>query len=136
MNVYIDTSVILSVLLDQTEQTAFWGKWKQAYMSEHVRTEFFRTIDRLRLLGHLNDEERTRLSRSFENFRATCYQIPLDKKILKRAAESFPTVVGTSDAIHLSTAILLNDMNGLDLKLLTHDPQLALAASASGLDVL
>jgi len=30
---------------------------------------------------------------------------PLSERILQRASESFPTVVGTLDAIHLATAL-------------------------------
>lgn len=136
MTVYIDTSIVLRVLLDQPNQSTYWGKWKSAYINELVRTEFYRTIDRLRLQAQLTDEERSLLSQSFEKLRSTCYQIPLDKKILKRAAEPFPTVVGTLGALHLSSAILLNEMHGLEVKMLTHDHQLTQAAVASGLQVL
>ena len=55
MNALIDTSVIVRVLLGQANPISCWGKWKRAYVSQLVHTEFHRAIDRLRLEGHLDD---------------------------------------------------------------------------------
>lgn len=47
----------------------------------------------------------------------------------------FPTVLGTLDAIHLSTLLLTRVQTGLNLILLTHDLQLARAGVAFGVVV-
>ena len=61
--------------------------------------------------------------------------IPLDSPILERAAEPFPTVVGTLDALHLASAVFAR--GGLpDLRFATHDRGLAVAARAMGFEVL
>ena len=55
MTVYLDTSVVLSWLLNQEPSIAEWGRWQAAYTSEICRVEFHRTVDRLRLGGDLDD---------------------------------------------------------------------------------
>ena len=56
--------------------------------------------------------------------------------VLARAAQPLPTVLGTLDAIHLSTALLWRESTETDLVMATHDEALALAAKASGLRVV
>lgn len=60
---------------------------------------------------------------------------PLTERILRRASETFPTVVGTLDAIHLATALAIREVEPVDL-LLTHDVQLGTAARSLGFSVL
>jgi hypothetical protein len=64
----------------------------------------------------------------------TLYIVPVTEAILVRAGESFPTVVGTLDAIHLASALAVRDSVGLD-RLLTHDLQQATTARGLGLQV-
>ena len=61
--------------------------------------------------------------------------MPLNRAVLHRAADPFPTVLGTRDAIHLASALLWMEEKGEPLTFLTHDAQLAIAARACGLDV-
>jgi predicted nucleic acid-binding protein len=56
-------------------------------------------------------------------------------RILRRAADPFPTALATLDAIHLATALALRDDHPA-LKLATHDTTLAVAARAVGLPVV
>ena len=58
----------------------------------------------------------------------------IDDAALERAADPFPTTLGSLDAVHLATALLLRARVD-DLCLATHDPELATAARAVGLDV-
>ncbi|MGA0332479.1 MAG: type II toxin-antitoxin system VapC family toxin [Kiritimatiellia bacterium] len=136
MIIYLDTSAVLRVLLNQQEASSHWGKWGKAYVSELMRTEFFRTLDRLRLQAHIDDTDRAQVARDFETFWITCYRVPLSRQILKRAADPFPTVLGSLDAIHLSTALMVESSENIRVHLLTHDQQLARAALASGVSVL
>ena len=61
--------------------------------------------------------------------------ISLDPAILERAAEPFPTAVGTLDALHLASALLVH-AELPDLRFATHDRQLAVAARAMGFELL
>ena len=56
-------------------------------------------------------------------------------QVFQRASETFPTVVGTLDAIHLATALSIREIENVDL-LLTHDSQLATAAKSLGFEVM
>ena len=136
MNVMVDTSVVLRMLLGEEDPVDCWGKWQRAYVSALVRTEFFRTVDRLRLGGELGDEDRVLLHRNFEIFWNTCYRIPISEAVLSRAEEPFPTVLGTLDALHLASLLLVRQSEGVELILLTHDLQLGRAALACGVDVV
>jgi predicted nucleic acid-binding protein len=136
MNVLVDTSVVLRVLMGAEDPIDCWGKWERAYVSTLVRTEFFRTVDRLRLAGELGDEDRVQLRQNFEIFWRTCHRIPVSVGVLSRAEEPFPTVLGTLDALHLSSLLLAQQSEGIELTLLTHDLQLGRAALACGIRVL
>lgn len=135
MTVYLDTSVVLRVLLGQSNAINCWGEWGSAYVSGLMRTEFHRTADRLRLEGKITDGERGQLTADFNSVWATCYQISFDARVLQRAAEPFPTIIGTLDAIHLASALLLQAQLNKPVLLLTHDRQLARGAAASGMQV-
>lgn len=57
--------------------------------------------------------------------------VALDSVVLERAAEPFPTSLGSLDAIHLASAMLARDsIEGLVFR--THDDKLGTAAQATG----
>lgn len=134
MIVYLDTSVVLRVLFNEPNPISFWGKWTKAYASVLLRVETFRTVDRLRLGGHLTDTDVAQLSREIEIVNDTLHVLPLTDAILLRASESFPTSVGTLDSLHLATAAAIKGSEHLDM-LLTHDRQLGIAARSLGFEV-
>jgi predicted nucleic acid-binding protein len=132
MIVYLDTSTILRVVLGQGEPLVGFGRWERAYSSEILGLEMRRVLDRLRLESVLDDaglasahQETARLERAIGRIRVT-------RPVLRRAALPMPTVVKTLDAIHLATAMLLQERRALDLTFATHDAQQATAARALG----
>jgi len=135
MTVYIDSSVILRILFREPNPVEVWGKWDSAFSSNLWRVEALRTVDRLRLAGDLSDEDVADLVREIRIVHETLAIHPLRERILQRASESFPTVVGTLDAIHLATALAIREVEPIDL-LLTHDGQLATAARSVGFTVI
>lgn len=134
MKVYLDTSVILRVLLGDPQKTAQWGKWTRAFSSRLWKTEALRTMDRLRLNGAMDDSQVALLRRDIDVVDDALHIVPVTESILCRAGDSFPTVVGTLDAIHLSAALAVRDSVGLD-RFLTHDLQQAVAARSLGIQV-
>lgn len=134
MNVYLDTSVVLRVLFHEATPIPGWGKWEKAYSSRLLHTEAFRTCDRLRLAGSLSDEDVAQLAADIQLVYETLTIMPLNESILRRAGESYPTSVGTLDAIHLSTALAVRELDSVDF-FLTHDEQLAIAARSLGFEV-
>jgi uncharacterized protein len=135
MTVYIDTSVILRVLFREPNPVEVWAKWERAFSSNLWRVEALRNVDRLRLSGDLSDEDVADLVREVRVVHETLAIYPLTETILQRASETFPTVVGTLDAIHLATALAIRQVEPIDL-LLTHDGQLATAARSVGFTVI
>ena len=134
MIVYLDTSVVLRILFHEPNPVQVWGRWNKAYSSNLWRVEALRTVDRLRLSGDLSDEEVADLARDIRVVHETLLIQPLNDSILQRASESFSTVVGTLDALHLATALAIREFDKLDL-LLTHDLRLGTAARSLGFEV-
>lgn len=130
--VYLDSSVLVGHLLGQRPRLVSWGDWERAYTSVLTRVEYFRTIDRLRLQGELDDEDRAGLCALFEEVYESFHRVPLVEAVLSRAADSFPTVVGSLDAIHLASALIARNDAAGPVAMLTHDRQLQRAAAALG----
>jgi predicted nucleic acid-binding protein len=135
MIVYIDTSVVLRVLLNEPNPIAIWRKWDKAFSSGLWRVEALRTIDRLRLTHEIDDAEVAGLVRDVQLIHETFAIHPVTERTLTRASETFPTVVGTLDAIHLATALAVRETVVIDY-LLTHDTQLGTAARSLGFEVM
>lgn len=133
MNAYLDSSVILRVVLGQPDRWKDWHSVTLGIGSGLVEVECLRTLDRLRLEGALSDEElalrRETVYRLLEEMEVVEPTMP----VLRRASQPMPVPLGTLDAIHLATALLWRETRGLDLLLATHDRALVTAARASGL---
>lgn len=134
MPFYLDTSVLLRKLLGEKGSLKEWGAWDACYTSEITLVEAHRALDRLRLLGQITDEEIAQKAELLRNMLKAIGVIPVDSLVLKRSMQSFPTILGTLDAIHLASAALFKDNKKTDIVLLTHDRQLGLAAKAIGLE--
>ena len=135
MIVYVDTSVVLRVLLHESNPVGIWGQWNKAYSSALWRVEALRTVDRLRLTHEISDTEVAELVRDIQITHETFAIHPITNQVLQRASETFPTVVGTLDAMHLATALSIREIESLNL-LLTHDSQLSTAARSLGFEVM
>lgn len=134
MNAYVDSSVLLRVILGEPGRLRMWSRITTAVASELIRLECLRTIDRARIRFHLADEEvASRRAAVLEAIDAFVL-VPIQPIVLERAAEPFPTLLGSLDAIHLASALLVRDRFE-DLVLATHDDALALAARAVGFRV-
>lgn len=135
MNVYIDSSVLLRVVLGEAGRLESWARIKQPISSELVRVECLRTIDRARIVIGLSDDaiadRRAALLETIDTFAI----VPVTTAVLERAAEPFPTLLGTLDAIHLASALLARPEVG-GLSFATHDLELGRAAKAVGFEVL
>ncbi len=97
--------------------------------------ECHRVLDRCRLEGILSDAEIAELKQNLRAFIRGITLCSVDDSIVTRASEPFATVVGSLDAIHLSTALLWQEEEKEELAFLTFDLQLEVAASACGFRV-
>jgi uncharacterized protein len=135
LNAYIDTSVLLRIVLAEPRPLREWSTITTAISSQLTRVEALRAIDRARIQLHLTDEavaeRRQAVLETFDGFHVA----PVDGSILDDAANPFPTLLRTLDAIHLATALRVRDQFER-LVFATHDKTLATAARAVGFTVI
>ena len=136
MIVYLDSSVILRVVLGQRDALAEWKQIQRGVASALVPVECLRTLDRMRVQGLLADEEVARRREAVFRILETADIVQVTPSVLARASYPLPTQVGTLDAIHLATTLLWREVEGEALVMVTHDRELALASRACGLTVL
>lgn len=132
----IDSSVLLRKLFGGPESLAEWADITEAYASRILLLEVGRVIDKCRLGGQINDEEVDHLHQEARRAQRSIEILALSDAILKTAAGTMPTVLGSLDAIHLATALELWRHLGEAPTLATHDAQLGRAARASGIRVV
>jgi predicted nucleic acid-binding protein len=135
VNVYVDSSVVLRIVLGERHQLPAWRRIRRPLSSQLIRVECLRTIDRARVRLSLDEPVLARRRAAVLEVLEGFDTMPVDAAVLARAAEPFPTTVGTLDAIHLASALRLRAQIP-DLRLATHDAELATAALAVGFDVL
>lgn len=135
MKVYVDSSVVLRVVLGEAGRLAQWSRITSAVTSEIAKVECLRALDRLRLSGGLSDRELARRRSTMLEVLAAVDMVRINRVVLDRAAEPFPTRVRTSDALHVASALLARTRMPA-LRFATHDEDLATAASAVGLEVI
>jgi predicted nucleic acid-binding protein len=131
---YVDASVVLRIVLGQPGQLESWPDIERAISSELVRVECLRSVDRTRIAAGLGEgvasERRAGMLKVLDGLEL----ISLEPSILERAADPFPTSLGTLDALHLATALAIRDQVP-EVVLATHDVALGQAAAAMGLEV-
>ena len=135
MKAYVDTSVLLRIVLGERGSLRRWGSIALAVSSELIRVEALRTLDRARIRLRLGDEELARRRADVLGALEAFHLARLEPAVLDRAAEPFPTLVRTLDALHLATAVLVRARYA-DLVFATHDLEQATAARALGFRVL
>jgi predicted nucleic acid-binding protein len=133
VTVYLDTSVVLRVLLGQKGAWEGWARWRSAYASDLLGLEARRAIDRLRLESALDDEGVAEAQEGLQRIQASIGRIPLTRAILARAGLPMATVVRSLDAVHLASALRLSERRRRPVLFVTHDERQALGARALGL---
>lgn len=136
MIAYLDSSVILRVVLGQPGKLVEWKSVLLGVTSELAEVECLRTMDRLRLLDQLTAEEAASGREAIYRIMEALEVVELSSAVMRRASQPMPAPLGTLDAIHLATADLWREGRGKDPIVATHDKALALAARASGFRVM
>jgi predicted nucleic acid-binding protein len=130
---YLDSSVLLRVVLRQKNRLKEWKSVRQGVASALVEVECLRTLDRLRIREGIDDEEIATRREAFYRLIEEIEIVEPTRPILSRASLPLPVPLGTLDAIHLATALLWRERREVDLVMATHDAALATAARACGL---
>lgn len=132
MIAYVDSSVLLRVVLAQADRLGAWSSIQVAVTSALTEVECLRTLDRRFRQGLLDPEDLADRRGLVLRLLERMDRVDVSPAVLRRAADPFPTPLGTLDAIHLATAILWREGRTEAPVLATHDGQLATAARASG----
>ena len=132
MTVYLDSTIVIRQLLGSKTPWQGWGEWTDAYASTLTRTECYRTANLLRLNGKIDDDQRARLGSWIERVCESVTMVPVTDGVLRRAADTLPTAIGTTQAIHLATMLELQSAHGINCLLATDDDDLLRAAESMG----
>ncbi len=135
MNVYLDSSVLLRVVLGEPGRLKEWSRITRAITSEIARVECLRVLDRLRLSGDLPDRTLARRRATMLELLSGLDVVRINRAVLDRASDPFPTQVRTLDALHVASALMARTRIPA-LRFATHDDSLATAATAVGLLVI
>lgn len=136
MIAYLDSSVLLRLVLGQKGRLEEWPEIETGVASALAEVECLRTLDRFRLLEGINETELATRREAIYRLLESLEVVEPTRLVLHRAAQSLPTTLGTLDAIHLATAALWQETQGSELVMATHDEALALASRATGMRVL
>ena len=136
MNAYVDSSIILRLLFSEPGRLPEWADISYGLTSRLTEVECRRTIHRLRLQGRLTDAQAVAGHQAVYQILRSFAVADVTPSVLARACDPMPSVVGTLDAIHLTTALIWREHSNEELVLATHDRALAGAARAYGFDVI
>ena len=135
MRAYVDSSVLLRIVLGEAGRLAQWPRIAHAATSEIARVECLRTLDRLRLASRIPDRELARRRSTLLTILQGIETVRLNRAVLDRAAEPFPTELRTLDAVHVASALLVRARFPA-LRFATHDADLGAGAQALGFSVI
>jgi predicted nucleic acid-binding protein len=136
MTAYLDSSVLLRVVLGQPGALKEWKRVRRGVASALAEVERVRTLDRLRRRAGLKDADVADRREAVFRLLEAIEIVEPSRAVLARAAQPLPTELGTVDAIHLATALLWREGDGADLVMATHDAALGTAARSFGLRVV
>ncbi len=135
MNAYLDSSVILRIVLGQRGRLKEWGSIREGVASALVAIECLRTLDRLKRQEGIDDAQIALRREAVYRLMEEIHIVEPTGPVLARASQPLPVTLGTLDTIHLATALLWRERGAADLVMATHDVALALATGSCGLRV-
>jgi predicted nucleic acid-binding protein len=136
---YLDTSVVLRVILEQAAPLPEWDELYAGVSSTLLRVECQRSLDRAWHHGSIAEETIALKGAAAEVLIRRLQLVDLDEQVLAVAGRPLPVPLGTLDAIHLATAIVFRNAQPTDerpIVFATHDIALARAARAMHFDVI
>ncbi len=136
MKAYVDTSLVLAWLLEGSTAIERLSEFEEVASSRLLWIETARSLDRAVRSGQITDQDGIVARLAFENMAIGLTRLRLTEGVLSRAAEGFPTIIRTLDALHLSSAIAWAEGSSRDsISVWSFDNQLNLCAKAMGFQV-
>ena len=133
MVAYLDSSVLLQHVIRADERISQVFAHEVVVSSELLEIECMRVVHRYRMDGKLDDagflQAKSRIARVLDSVSI----IAMSTSVKRRAAEAFPVVVKTLDALHLASALAYADARpGETLEVFSYDRGFNRCASALG----
>ena len=137
MKCYVDSSIVLRFLLSNDPAFEKTEKFDRIGSSELLIIECSRVLQRYRLEGFITDIQLAVLEEDLAEITSGMYILDITDSVKALARGSFPTIIGTLDAIHLASSVLWRE-SGQDesMMMLTADVQMSTCARAMGMQVL
>jgi predicted nucleic acid-binding protein len=135
MTAYVDSSVVLRVVLQQPTPLVEWRAIDRGVSSRLTRAECLRTLDRAFQQGRLSAADLSSRRGLALSILDTLDLIEVTAGVLGRVEDPFPSPLRTLAAIHLASALAFRT-TAHDLVFATHDTELAQAATALGFAVI
>ena len=136
MIAYVESSVILRLVLGQAGRLREWREVDAGATSALSEVECLRTLDRVRLAEGLTESDVAERRAAVYDVLETLAIIEVSRPILSRAAQPLPLTVGTLDALHLASALTWRETVADATILATHDARLGAAARALGIPTI
>lgn len=136
MTAYVDASVLLRFVLDQSDRLDALRRVPSRVTSVLAQVECLRVIDAVRIADDLTEEEYAAKRLEVFTQLRRMERVMVSRFILDSAAAPLPVRVRTLDAIHLATAVHLRKARRAEMVFATHDRQLGRAAAALGFPVI
>lgn len=138
MNLYAETSAVVSWLLDEERGERAWSSLAAAaavHTSDLTLIECDRTFRRAAATGRISASESSRLQAIVDTASAHWTLHGIDAEIVHRSRRSFPCEpVRTLDAVHLATALSVRNLLP-DVQVLSFDNRIRDNAAALGFAV-
>jgi predicted nucleic acid-binding protein len=127
---------VLRVLFEEAGASVLLAAGERLVSSRLVEVETFRAVDRVRLLGQLDDTQTAIKRKELTDFLAMLDLFSVDDRVIERAKDSFAVNVRALDALHVATAeVLAAETQGEPVEFWTHPERQATAALSRGLTV-
>ena len=138
MKAYVDTSVLLRIVLDEPNPLIEWPQIQIGLTSVLLYVECCRALDRFARNGDITDEEYAVRLSEVDEMLAQMIVLPITPEVLRTASRRFGVRVDTLDAVHLATAEDYRATHPAEDAPIfaTHDTTLAAAARHIGFTVI
>lgn len=136
MIAYVDSSVLMRVVMQQPDRLTGLTSFDERVTSRLSQAECLRTLDKARLVDGLEPDDVVQRAAFVHRLLRQMSRVAVSRAVLDRAGEAFPLPVQTLDAIHLATALQLRDRARADLVFATHDLTQGRTALALGFEVI
>jgi predicted nucleic acid-binding protein len=133
---YVDSSVLVRLLLDEPDPFPWLADLEERVTSALTHVECLRSVDAALHVGKLDDNEYSDRRTAVFSLMRRMRLVAVSPAVLRRAGEPLPAPLRTLDAVHVATALRWRERRESDLVFVTHDRQQGGVARLLGFEVI